>query len=74
MTAFLCYVLSLITHKSDFISCALTFLNQKWRIQVTYYEQHCRAKKIEAPRGPTPSFSKDVGGNQGKFLFNYFMI
>ena len=66
--------MTITAHKSDFISIILTILDKKWRIYFTYDEQHCTAKKIEAPRGPTPSFSKDVGGNQGKFLFNYFMI
>ena len=31
-----------------------------------------KGEKTVAPRGPTPSYLRDVGGNQGKFFSKYF--
>ena len=55
------------TCKFDIQICLSIRLSIALKLPITLTTRK-KGEKTVAPRGPTPSFSRDVGGNQGKFL------
>ena len=57
------------------ISCLFVFTKKSTSLfESTTLPMRKKGEKTVAPRGPTPSFSRDVGENRGEINFNFEQI
>ena len=55
------------------MSCLFVFTKKSTSLyESTTLPMRQKGEKTVAPRGPTPSYLRDVGGNQGKFFSKLF--